>query len=321
MGRSKSALRIWLEYLAFLPLLFMVRILPLRFTDRVAEVVGKIAFALLRRARERSVRHVLLAGLTESRSDARRLARQSFVNLAQTGIEFLKLDQFVRRFDARAALCGALRAKRDGKLEAALRSPKGLIVVGAHFGNWEVAGQLFSTTERPLSCVVRPLDNPKLNALLERWRERFHQKTVDKRGALKELLRVLRRGEGVALLVDQRANRAEGVMTTFFGRPALTHPAPALLHLKTEAPLVVGVAKRVSGCFNFEFDLRGPLEVERSGDGEADVRELAQLYTMEIESIIRADPEQWLWPARRWEETRGHRAPASSGGAQPSSTG
>ena len=298
--KHKSAVACWLEYSAFLALRRMALILPLRATNAAANILGRAAFLILRTHRRRTIQHILLAGVADSPAAAKHVASRSFVHLAQTGLEILKLDQFARQHD----LTSAITNTYSEGVQALLQSEKGFILVSAHFGNWELGGLLWSYFEKPLHAIMRPLSNPKLNDWITERRARYGQTVLGKRGAVRQLLRVLKSGGNVALIVDQRANRVEGVMTEFFGKRALSHPAPALLHLKTGAPLIVVVCQRRPGSFQFELVGRGPFSVEPSGEKARDVQALTQLYTSEIEKIIREDPTQWLWTARRWEATR-----------------
>lgn len=172
--------------------------------------------------------------------------------------------------------------------------------MSAHYGNWEFSGLYGSITFRPILSVMRPFDNPKLNDFVTAKRNRYKQRMCDKRGALKQLLGALRSCGAVAMLSDQHAGHLEGVVTTFFGHPACTHASPASLHLKTGAPLVLGVCRRIDDTPRFEIILRGPYTIEPSGDKAADIQKLTQMFTTDIEKLISECPEQWLWPHRRW---------------------
>lgn len=298
--KEKGAIATWLEYSAFLTLRGVVRALPLRLTTTAATAMGRLAFLLLRKHRRRTIQHILFSGVTERAWLAKRIASQSFVGLARTGVESLKLDQFARQID----LANNIVPSYSSGVGNVLEEGRGFILVSAHFGNWELSGLLCSNFEKPLHAVMRPLKNPRLNTWVTEHRKQFGQKVVNKQGALRRLFRTLKNNGNVAMLVDQRANHADGVMTKFFGHPALSHPAPALLHLKTGAPLLVGACRRLPGLFRFEFIARGPFTIKRTGDTAHDVQALTQLYTSELEDIIRSEPSQWLWTARRWEATR-----------------
>jgi KDO2-lipid IV(A) lauroyltransferase len=177
-----------------------------------------------------------------------------------------------------------------------------MITLTAHIGNWEFCGIAYCLLARqPMLSVMRPFDNPRIGKMILEKRTRDGHRMSDRKGALKALLGALRKGESVGLLVDQHAGSAEGVETVFFGHPARTHASPAMLHLKTGVPIVVGVLRR-TGLQEppFELALADLIRYSPTGDKENDIRNVTQLYTSQIESMIRETPEQWLWAHRRW---------------------
>lgn len=195
--------------------------------------------------------------------------------------------------------------RNENHLERIRKEGKGAIFVTAHFGIWEVFSLLLRNLEFKTTTVYRPMKNPYVDGYIKRTRSRYGQKMVPRVGALSKLLRVLRRGGYIALLVDQHAKR-DGIWTPFFGRLASTTPAPALLALRTGAPIIMGYARRLPGLYQFEVFVDEPLYVSDSGDRDADVYRATLEITRRIEGYIRLFPEQWLWVHRRW-----HRIPTS----------
>lgn len=175
-----------------------------------------------------------------------------------------------------------------------------MIMLTGHFGNWEMAGYLFGVFGFPPSSVYRPLDNPYLDRFLRSFRERTGQKLIPKKGGYDEMLHVLRSGQVLSFIADQDAGE-KGMFVDFFGRPASTHKAIALLAIEHNAPIVVGYARRIGPGFRYEVGCEAmidPSELTGSGD---DVRLLTQRYTTAIETVIRRSPEQYLWLHRRWK--------------------
>ena len=175
-----------------------------------------------------------------------------------------------------------------------------LIMLTGHFGNWEMAGYLFGVFGFPPNSVARTLDNPYLDDFLRTFRERTGQKMIAKKGGYDQMLDVLRTGGVLSFLADQDAGE-RGMFVDFFGRPASTHKAIALMALEHKAPVVVGYARRVGPGFRYEV---GCTEIIEPGefDGSADdARLLTQRYTTALEEIIRRDPDQYLWLHRRWK--------------------
>lgn len=182
-----------------------------------------------------------------------------------------------------------------------------VIMLSGHFGNWEMAGYLFGVFGFPPSSVARTLDNPYLDRFLRRFRERTGQKMISKNEGYDEMLGVLRGGGILSFLADQDAGQ-RGMFVDFFGRPASTHKAIALLAIEHQAPVVVGYARRVGPGFRYEVGCDAIIEPEEFNGTSDDVRLLTQRYTTTLEGIIRRSPEQYLWLHRRWKHQPKKRA-------------
>ncbi len=175
-----------------------------------------------------------------------------------------------------------------------------LIMLTGHFGNWEMAGYLFGVFGFPPNSVARTLDNPHLDDFLRSFRERTGQKMIPKKGGYDQMLAVLRNGGVLSFLADQDAGE-RGMFVDFFGRPASTHKAIALLAIEHKAPVVVGYARRIGPGFRYEVGCDAIIEPEQWTGTADDARLLTQRYTTALERIIRRDPEQYLWLHRRWK--------------------
>jgi Kdo2-lipid IVA lauroyltransferase/acyltransferase len=175
-----------------------------------------------------------------------------------------------------------------------------MIMLTGHFGNWEMAGYLFGVFGFPPSSVARTLDNPFLDAFLRRFRERTGQKLIPKNGGYDQMLAVLQEGGILSFLADQDAGQ-RGMYVDFFGRPASTHKAIALLAIQHKAPVVVGYARRIGPGFRYEVGCDAIIEPDEWTGTADDARLLTQRYTSSIERFVRRDPEQYLWLHRRWK--------------------
>ena len=188
-----------------------------------------------------------------------------------------------------------------------------MILLTGHYGNWELAGYLFGLFGYPTYSVARTLDNPYLDRFLRAFRERTGQKLIPKTGGYDQILEVLQSGQALSMLADQDAGQ-RGMFVDFFGRPASTHKAIALLAIEHQAPVVVGVARRIGPGLRYEIrcaEVIQPGEFTGSAD---DARLLTQRYTSALEELIRQDPTQYLWLHRRWKhQPRPRRARVASG--------
>lgn len=190
-----------------------------------------------------------------------------------------------------------------------------VIMLTGHYGNWEMAGYLFGVFGFPPNSVARALDNPYLDRFLKSFRERTGQKMIPKSGGYDEMLDVLRSGRMLSFLADQDAGQ-NGMYVDFFGRPASTHKAIALLAIEHHAPVIVGYARRVGPGFRYEVGCDVIIDPDELTGTADDARLITQRFTTALETIIRRDPSQYLWLHRRWKhqpkKRAGRKGPESS---------
>lgn len=279
------------EYIVYLAARAAIMSLPASSARALGRGLGHLSWALLRRrpavATEQAIRALGSKGAG--------VARQSFVHFGEVIVEMMRADRYLSRNTWRN------HVEFDGleNLDDALAMKKGVIAVGAHFGNWEVGGRVMALLGYKLTAIMRPLTNRLLDAKLNSFRVATGQSIVPKHGALREGIRVLKRGEILAMLVDQDA-RKDGVFVPFLGKEASTHRTPAILSLKYGAPIVSFSAPRVAGNrYRITFDK--PFVAENTGDFEKDVLTTTTRFSAELDARIRQAPEQWLWAHRRWK--------------------
>jgi KDO2-lipid IV(A) lauroyltransferase len=183
-------------------------------------------------------------------------------------------------------------------LIAAEERGRGVIVLSAHFGNWEIVPPMVALARGPMASVGRPADNPHVDREIQALRTRFGNRSLAKRGAVRELFRILGAGGRVGLLIDQKVRAEEGIDVPFFGRPALTSPIVARLALRTGAPIVAAFGDhRPAG--RYQVELHPALHPEGSDDA-ASTLELTRRCLELCERVVRRAPERWLWLHRRW---------------------
>jgi Kdo2-lipid IVA lauroyltransferase/acyltransferase len=181
-----------------------------------------------------------------------------------------------------------------------LLSGRPLVLISAHYGNFELGGYLMGLFGFPTYTVARALDNPYLDRFVNDFRGRTGQYILGKKGTSDEIQRVLGRGGILTLLGDQHAGR-KACWVDFFGRPASTHKAVALFSLGNDAPTMVSYARRLERPLHYEV---GPEAVCDPGEPDFElgsVQHLAQWYTDHLEQLIRRSPEQYWWLHRRWK--------------------
>jgi KDO2-lipid IV(A) lauroyltransferase len=170
----------------------------------------------------------------------------------------------------------------------------------AHLGNWELQGVATPPLIGPSAVIARPLDNPALDKRLVAFRTSTGNVVIYKQKALAQILKTLREGRLVAIMLDQNVQAKDGIFVRFFGRPACTTTVAAALAIKTGCPIVPArCVRRPDGRYRMAY---GPLvEWTASGRRDEDIAALTQQLTSVIEGWVRETPEQWLWLHRRWK--------------------
>ncbi|HZE99789.1 MAG TPA: lysophospholipid acyltransferase family protein [Planctomycetota bacterium] len=276
----------------------------------LAPVVGR-RLGLLLRFLDRRHTGVAARNLERTRGVCAPDAIPAFVDrlYAHIGLSFVEMLMLPGLIE-RGCIEDFTRFRRFDVAERVLRAGRGLIVVIGHLGNWEVMGLAICKAGYPLNSLARPIENPWIDAWLNRFRTRTGQRIIPKRHALGEMIRVLHRNEILIVQVDQNAKSA-GVLTDFFGRPCSTHRSPAILSLKYGTPIIVANIYRENGLHH--CDLGDPIDPARHRDHADPVKSMTQAYTAEFEQAVRAHPDQWFWVHERWK----HGEKSSQAGASP----
>jgi KDO2-lipid IV(A) lauroyltransferase len=284
-----------LHYATVRILLGFLRILPRSLATTAALAVGWIAYCANPKFRRTGERNLDLAFADMNRREKRRILLGMFVSVGRMAVEF---SRFATTTPER--LRQTIDIEGLENLDAARAGKRGVILVTAHLGAWELAAFALSAFGYPFSFLVRRIENPKVEGLIEQARTRFGNQTIDKYNAAYRVLRLLRAGETVGLLVDINVPRGRGIFVNFFDRPASTTFIAAKLALRTGAAVVPFIMPWEPRRRRFVLNFGKPLSIESSGDEKEDVRRLTCLYTQTIENYVRRYPDQWLWIHKRW---------------------
>ena len=262
----------------------------------VGEEVGRLAFRLDRRHRSIALDnlHRAFPGMY-SAHEVEALARAVFENLGRMAVDVARSDRLLGPQNR-----DAVRVDGIEWLQAARRRGSGVLLITAHFGPWELLPLVAALRYEPIHVVARPLGNPRLDEFLTALRERGGNRVIWKRDAVSAILQVLRRGETVGILIDQHITEKEGVVVPFFGRPASTAFAPALIALRSGAAVLpVGIVRE--GRTRYRIRIAEEVALRRSGNLKADIVENTARFTAAIEALILERPDQWFWVHRRWK--------------------
>ena len=276
----------------FLPLGWLLAHLPGRLGLWVGARIGDLLWAMLPGRRAIALENLARAfGRERSEAEIARLGRRSFEHLGMNLVEACVF--FFRR---PSVMLSRVDLGNPEPVQAAAALGKGVLALTAHYGNWELLAASSALSVFPLSVVMRPLDDPVVNWLIERFRRRSGVELIAKRQALPAMRDALRQGRVVGVLLDQNASRAEGVFVPFFGIPASTSRALAVLSLRTGAPVVpIFIRRGEDGRHRVAAEPAIP--APQSGD----VTDYTAAFNRSIEAAIRRAPEQWFWLHRRWK--------------------
>lgn len=193
-----------------------------------------------------------------------------------------------------------VRFTREAELARYLLTPRPVVLVSGHFGNFELSGYFLGLFGFPTYSIARPLDNIYLHRFLDRFRGTTGQYMLPKNGSAKQVALLLERGAILALLGDQHAGPS-GCWVNFFGRPASTHKAIALFALTSDAPLLVSYCRRADRPLKFESGLEAVADPRAPEIRRMSVPQLTQWYTDQLAAIIDSAPDQYWWLHRRWK--------------------
>ena len=295
--RTRSRARHRTELVLFRLAAGVLSLLPRSARERLARRLALLGVRAGASRRRILLENQAVAFPAMSPADIARLARESVASLGEAFADFLEVSAM-----SEEQIRSRIRVVGEENLRQARSRGKGVFLLSAHFGGWELGAIRAGLLGEPIAPVVRPLDNPLLERELSRRRTRFGNRPIAKREAARDILRALRRGETVAILVDQNVLAREAVFVPFFGRLAATTPALALFQLKTDAS-VVPVFTWPEGGGRYRLEFEKPIEAGEFRDGaerEAAVRNATARYTEVTESAIRKAPEAWLWVHNRW---------------------
>jgi len=277
-------------------LLGLIGAIPRPVAHNLGILLGRIIYAVDARHRgivRANLHHAMGGRLSDGMK--RRLARRVFENL---GLLIFELGESVR--DGGRGVARRTRFNGIARYRAAQARNKGVLALTAHMGNWELLTVAAASAGVSLSVGYRPLDFAPLEQAMKYLRERHGATLIPTMGAMFRLIRVLRRGGTVALLMDQNVDYYNGVFVPFFGRRACTNKGMALLSIRSGAPVVpVFLVRDGRGGFIVEFGQE--LMPVISGDPQKDIEENTTRYNAAIEAMVNQYPDQWFWVHQRWK--------------------
>ncbi|HET6862165.1 MAG TPA: lysophospholipid acyltransferase family protein [Pyrinomonadaceae bacterium] len=285
-----------LEYLAARSVLAVFGLLPASVAMASGRMLGRLAYFFATNLRKTGLRNLELAFPEKSLEERRAILKGCFLNLGRVLGVFSQLS--TRSADS---LRDLIAPEGLNHLENAKAEGKGLILFTAHLGAWELTSFGLSLIGHPISFLVRRIDNPEVEKLVDDVRMRFGNQTLDKLAAARSMVKILRSGQVLGLLLDLNTLDDEGIFVDFFGVPASTNFITAKLALRTGSAIIPVFAPWDDRRKKFLLQVQPRVSTELSGDEDTDVRRLTEKLSLIIENEIRNYPDQWLWIHRRWK--------------------
>lgn len=286
----------WLEYAAVWLILKTLGALPRRIARGFAASVTSLLFSLqpkLKRTAEFNLRLAFPDWTGAQRED---VMRKMVRNLGWMAAEFARFPRLTKGNIEEVVILEGHENFLEGQ-----RRGKGVLYLTGHIGAWELSSFAHALYGYPLHYMARPLDNKRLDALVNRYRCSSGNKPIFKNESARVTLKILRDSGTVGILADQNTMPEEGVFVDFFGKPACTTTGIARVALHTGAAVVPGYVYWDEAIRKYRLRFEPAVELVRTGDTEGDVFENTQRFAKVLEEIIRKHPEQWVWVHKRWK--------------------
>ncbi len=279
-------------------LLWIISFLPIRLSVRLGGFLGKLAYSLAGKNRRISISNLkFVFGKEKSASEIRTIAKQVFINLGETLAEIACLPKINR-----SNIHDFVEGEGIDRLDRVLKKGKGAIILGSHFGNWELMAAYGPIARGyKISVIGRRIYYEKFNELIVKLRENSGLKVIyrDDKSLLKKVVKALNNNEIIGIVPDQDVKGVDGVFVDFFGKLAYTPTGLVNIALFTGA--TVFPCFLVRGKNKHKIIVEEPIQFEVTGDKDRDILVNTQKWSKVVEGYIRKYPEQWVWIHRRWK--------------------
>jgi Kdo2-lipid IVA lauroyltransferase/acyltransferase len=285
--------------LQYWPVAVLVRVMglmPRPVAHAAGIMIGRMVYHLHPRLRRVGRRNLALAFPQKTLAERREILRGAYVSLGRLLGEACLFPRYTRANVSEIAVYQGFE-----NFEAAEKRGKGVLLLTGHFGGWEVGSFFHSLCGHPMQIVVRPIDNPYIDALVMRYRGLHGNTMIAKNEFARGLIMAMRGNGTVGILMDTNMTPPQGVFVDFFGIPACTASGLARVALHTNATVVPAFTIWDPMLRKYRVEFAPAVELVRTGDNEADAIANTAKFTKIIEEFVRRYPDQWLWVHRRWK--------------------
>ena len=288
--RQRSGLRDRIEYGLAALALNSLAYTPLPVANGLARGYARLLDLALPRLRRVALANLAMALPDVDARERDRITDGVFRSIARLLVTLARFPRLNR-----ANIGQWIRYEGYEHFEEARRHGKGVLFATAHLGNWELSAFAHALLTAPMNVVVRPLDNPLIDRLVEQRRTFSGNRLIEKKDFARGILKALAANEAVGILIDHNASLDSGVFVDFFGIPACAGTGFVKLAAHTGAAVISGFALWSEA--ERKYVLRFLPPVAMTGDLHEDT---ARLHAV-LESVVRQYPDQWLWIHRRWK--------------------
>jgi KDO2-lipid IV(A) lauroyltransferase len=285
-----------LEYFPVWLMASVMRWLPRPIARGIGIGIGLLVYAVHVRLRHVALRNLDLAFPQKSRKEKKKIVRGVFVGLGRQLAEFCLFPRYTLENLPRIAVYEGFHNFAEAQARG-----KGVIFLTAHFSGWEISSFAHSLYGHPMNIVARPLDNPYIEKFSERYRTMHGNKMLSKQDYARGLLKLLKQGEVVGILMDTNMTPPQGTFVDFFGIPACTATGIARVAQHTGAAVVPGFCIWDKQLGKYKICMEPAVKLVHTGNDEADAITNTASFNKVIESYATRFPDQWLWVHRRWK--------------------
>jgi KDO2-lipid IV(A) lauroyltransferase len=291
---KKTIRRIY--YLLALFFAKMVLLLPYRAAVSLGGMLGSLAYLVIADARRIMHENLKKAFPEKSPEEIASIARQVLVNQGKNAFELFSFPK-LKKADIEHLV---IIENKEGFAKA-FEGKKGVLILGAHCGNWEILAAALALEGFPINVIAKRIYIEGLNRMLVGFRTQKGVNVIlrSEKDSARQMLRSLRNNESIGMLIDQDTS-VPGVFVDFFSSPAWTPSGLATLAVRTGCSVVSAFAVREKNDHH-RVVISGPFDIIRTGNNEQDVLENTRFFTLKIEEHVRRYPEQWVWMHQRWK--------------------
>jgi len=275
---------------------FMIWIIPNRVMYSLMKGLSSLIYRIDKKHRKIARVNLDLAyGDALSDEKKEKIIKACYLNLVLLLVDFVK-NQGI----SKEALSKKVIFENTSILIDALNSGSKVILMTAHYGNWELLPLSIAAKFGPLTGVGRKLDSDVMDQILSKNRQQFDIEMLDKKGAMRDMITVLKNNRMLGLLVDQNTSENEGILVDFFGKPVRHTPSAAILARRFDA-LIIPAFITTKDHKQYQITFYEPIATEKTKDKEKDILDSVQKQAKITEEVIRKKPEEWFWLHKRWK--------------------